>query len=356
MQLKKAFLMKAIVFERHGGSEVLQYRDTPQPKAGPNDVVINVKASACNFNDIWARRGLPGMKIILPHISGSDAAGVVIETGSEVKNVKVGDEVVVHCGISCRQCYYCTRGEEYFCPDFRIWGFQTGPLDGAHGQYCKVPAVNTLPKPPNLSFEEAATIPLVLVTVWRMLVSRAHIQVGDFVLVWGAAGGLGVMAIQIAKLFNARAIAVASADDKLELCRKLGAEFVLHRKKHDILQEVRKITDGRRADIVFEHTGAETWPISMQCLKWGGTIVTCGATSGFDAHLDIRLLWNKQQNYLGSHLGNKGELIDAMRFVESGHVKPVVGEVLPLKELGKAQDLMETSTIAGKIAIVPPAA
>jgi alcohol dehydrogenase len=347
--------MKAIVFEQHGGCEVLQYRDTPIPKAGPNDVVINVKASACNFNDIWARRGLPGMKIIMPHISGSDAAGVVVETGSEVKNVKIGDEVVVHCGISCRQCYYCTRGEEYFCTDFKIWGFQTGPLDGAHGQYCMVPAVNTLPKPPNLTFEEAATIPLVLVTVWRMLVSRAHIQAGDFVLVWGAAGGLGVMAIQIAKLFNARAIAVASSDDKLELCSKLGAEFVLHRKKHDILQEVRKITDGRRADIVFEHTGAETWPISMQCLKWGGTIVTCGATSGFDAHLDIRLLWNKQQNYLGSHLGNKGELIDAMRFVESGHIKPVVGEILPLKELGKAQDLMETSIIAGKIAIVPPA-
>jgi len=227
-------------------------------------------------------------------------------------------------------------------------------LDGAHGEFCKVPAVNVLPKPANLSFEEAATIPLVLVTVWRMLVTRAHIQAGDFVLVWGAAGGLGVMAIQIAKLYNAHAIAIASSDDKLELCRDLGADYVLHRKKHDIFQEVRKITGGRRADIVFEHTGAETWPISMQCLKWGGTIVTCGATSGFDAHMDIRLLWNKQQNYLGSHLGNKGELIDAMRFVAGGQIKPVVGQVLPLKDLARAQDLMETSTIAGKIAIVPP--
>ena len=348
--------MKAIVFEQHGDYDVLKYRDTPQPVAGPNDVVIGVRASACNFNDIWARRGLPGMKIILPHISGSDAAGVVVETGSEVRLVKVGDEVVVHCGLACRQCAYCTRGEEFFCPDFKIWGFQTGPLDGAHGQFCKVPAVNTLPKPANLSFEEAATIPLVLVTVWRMLVTRARIQAGDFVLVWGGAGGLGVMAIQIAKLFNARAIAVASADDKLELCSKLGAEFVLHRKQHDIFQEVRKITDGRRADIVFEHTGADTWPISMQCLKWGGTIVTCGATSGFDAHMDIRLLWNKQQNYLGSHLGNKGELIDAMRFVERGLIKPVVGQTLPLKELGRAQELMENGTVAGKIAIVPPSA
>ncbi|MGH7986626.1 MAG: zinc-binding dehydrogenase [Candidatus Acidiferrales bacterium] len=348
--------MKAIVFERNGGCEVLRYADTPEPHAGPNDVVIRVKASACNFNDIWARRGLPGMKIILPHISGSDAAGVIVETGSEVKGVKVGDDVVVHCGIACRHCYYCTRGEEYFCKDFLIWGFQTGPLDGAHGEYCRVPAVNVLSKPKNLSYEQAATIPLVLVTVWRMLVSRARIQPGDFVLVWGAAGGLGVMALQIARLFNARAIAIASNDDKLDLCRELGAEFALNRKKHDVFQEVRKITGGHRADIVLEHTGADTWPISMQCLKWGGTIVTCGATSGFHAQMDIRLLWNKQQNYLGSHLGNKGELIDAMRFVESGQIKPVVGEVLPLKELGRAQELMETNTIAGKIAIVPPSA
>ena len=348
--------MKAIVFEQNGGCEVLQYRETPRPQAGPNDVVIKVKASACNFNDIWARRGLPGMKIILPHISGSDVAGVVVEIGSEVHGVKVGDEVVVHCGISCRHCEYCTRGEEFFCPEFRIWGFQTGPLDGGHGEYCRVPAVNVLPKPKNLTFEEAATMPLVLVTVWRMLVTRARVQAGDFVLIWGAAGGLGVMAIQIAKLYNARPIAIASSDDKLDLCTKLGAEFAFNRKKHDVFQEVRKITGGRRADIVFEHTGADTWPVSMQCLKWGGTIVTCGATSGFDAHMDIRLLWNKQQNYLGSHLGNKGELVDAMRFVERGLIKPVVGEVMPLKDLARAQHLMETNAVAGKIAIVPPSA
>jgi alcohol dehydrogenase len=348
--------MKAIVFDQNGGGEVLKYMDTPMPQAGPNDVVIQVKASACNFNDIWARRGIPGMKTIFPHIAGSDASGVVVEAGPEVRNVKLGDEVVVHCGIACRQCDYCTRGEEFFCPDFKIWGFQTGPLDGAHGEYCRVPAVNVLPKPKNLTHVEAATMPLVLVTVWRMLVTRARIQAGDFVLIWGAAGGLGVMAIQIAKLYNARAIAVASSDDKLELCRKLGAEFALNRKQHDIFQEVRKITGGRRADIVFEHTGADTWPLSMQCLKWGGTIVTCGATSGFDAHLDIRLLWNKQQNYLGSHLGNKGELMDAMRFVASGQIKPVVGKVLPLRELAHAQELMESNAIAGKIAIVPPAA
>jgi len=218
--------MKAIVFERNGGCEVLHYKDTPIPRPGPNEVLIQVKASACNFNDIWARRGLPGMAIILPHISGSDAAGIVVETGSEVHHVKLGEEVVVHCGISCRECDYCTRGEEFFCRDFKIWGFQTGPLDGAHAEYCKVPAANVLRKPCNLGFEEAATIPLVLVTAWRMLVSRAQMRAGDFILIWGAAGGLGVMAIQVAKLYNACVIAVASSDDKLELCHQLGAELM----------------------------------------------------------------------------------------------------------------------------------
>ena len=345
--------MKAVIFNQHGGPEVLQYKDTPEPKAGPNEVVIKVGASACNFNDIWARRGLPGMEMILPHISGSDVCGKVVEVGPGVATVKVGAEVVVHCGLSCRECYYCTRGEEFFCTQFKIWGFQTGPLDGGHGEYCKVPAVNCLPKPKNLTDAEAATIPLVLVTVWRMLVTRARIQAGDYVLIWGAAGGLGVMAIQVAKLWGAHAIAVASTDDKLERCKQLGADYLLNRKKHDVFKEVRKITDGRRADIVLEHTGAETWPISMQCLKWGGTIVTCGATSGFEAKLDIRLLWNKQQNYLGSHLGNKGELIDAMRFVQTGQIKPVVGQILPLTELGRGQELMETNAVAGKIAMVP---
>lgn len=345
--------MKAVIFEKNGGTEVLQYRDTPQPKAGYHEVVIQVKASACNYNDIWARRGLPGMEIILPHISGSDVSGVVAEIGPGVQNVKVGDEVVVHCGFSCRECEHCTAGNEFFCKDFKIWGFQTGPLDGGHGEYCKVPAVNVLPKPARLSHEEAATMPLVLVTVWRMLMRRAPVRPGDFVLIWGAAGGLGIMAIQVAKLAGGRPIAIASGDDKLKMCSELGAEFVINRSKQDVFKEVRKFTNGKRADVVFEHTGADTWPISMQCLKWGGSIVVCGATSGYDAHMDIRLLWNKQQNYLGSHLGSKAELVDAMRFVESGQIKPVVGKVLPLKELGKAQDIMERNEVIGKIAINP---
>lgn len=348
--------MKAVVFERHGGPEVLEYRDVPEPTPGPAEVLIRVKAAGANYTDIWARRGLPGMSILMPHISGSDAAGVVEEVGSAVTWVKKGDEVLVHPSLACRVCEFCTGGQEFLCREFKIWGFQTGPLDGGHAEYAKVPGVNVIPKPRNLSFVEAASLPLVLMTAWRMLVNRARIRPGDFVLIWGAAGGLGVMAIQICKLFGARAIAVASSDEKLERCAQLGADYLINRTKQDVYEEVRRITDRRGVDVVFEHTGQDTWPTSVRSLKWGGTLVVCGATSGFEAKTDLRFLWNKQLNFLGSHMGSKAELLDALRWVESGHIKPVVGRVLSLKEVPEGQRLMEKGEVVGKVVYVPEGA
>ena len=355
--------MKAVSFDQHGGTDVLQYADLPDPQISPNEVLVRVKAAAANYNDIWARRGLPGVRIVLPHVSGSDAAGVVEAVGSEVGSgaangfnntpVTAGDEVMVHPGLSCRVCELCTRGEEAFCRQFKIWGFQTGPNDGGHAELVKVPAANVIPKPKNLSWEEAASLPLVLETVWRMLVSRARIQAGDFVLVWGGAGGLGVMAIQVCTLFGARPIAVAASDEKLEVCRKLGAEFTINRTSQNVADEVRRITDRRGVDIVFEHVGEATWETSVAALRWGGTLVTCGATSGVYGRTDIRFLWNKQQNFLGSHLGTKAELVGAMRFVESGQIKPVVGKVLPLRDVAEGQRLMEQDEASGKIVYVP---
>jgi len=345
--------MKAVVFEQHGGPEVLQYRDVEVPKVGPGEVLIRVKAAGANYNDIWARRGLPGMEIILPHISGSDVAGVVEEVGSQVTRFKAGDEVIVHPALSCRSCAACTRGEEFFCREFKIYGFQTGPLDGGHAQYVKVPEVNVVPKPANLSWEEAGSLALVLLTVWRMLVSRARVKAGDFVLIWGAAGGLGSMAVQICRLFNAIPIAVASDDGKLARIRELGAAHTINRKTQDVYQEVRRITQRQGVDIVFEHVGADTFPISVRSLRWGGTLVTCGATSGFEAAVDVRYLWNKQLNFLGSHMGSKAELLDALRFVESGQLKPLVSTILPLKEVPQGQRLMEENRVVGKIVYIP---
>ena len=343
--------MKAIVFEEHGDIDVLKYTDVPEPKISPNEVLIKVKASGCNYNDVWARRGLPGVSIIMPHISGSDAAGEVVEAGSEVTNVKVGDEVVVFSSFSCGACDACARGDVFFCRQFKIWGFQTGPLDGAHAEYAKVPAFNVAPKPKDLGWEQAASMPLVLFTAWRMLVTRAKIRPGDFVLVWGAGGGLGTMAVQICKLFNARAIAVANSDDKLQIASELGAAHVINRSKQDVNEEIKKITGRRGVDVAFEHVGEATWETSVRALKWGGTLVTCGATSGFDAKTDIRLLWNKQLNFLGSHMANKAEFLDAWRWVESGDIKPAVFIALPLKEAGLAQKAIEDGQVIGKVVL-----
>ena len=264
--------MKAIVFEEHGGVEKLQYKEIPDPKVGPNEVLFKIRAAGCNYNDIWARRGLPGMEIIMPHVSGSDASGEVVEVGSEVTSVKPGDDVMVHPGISCRSCEACTSGQEFFCRRYRIWGFQTGPLDGADAEYGKLPEANLIPKPANISYQEAATLPLILMTVWRMLVTRARIQAGDFVLIWGGAGGLGSMAIQVCNLFGARGIAVVGSDEKVEYAKNLGAYDTINRKTQKVRDEVRRITNKVGVDIVFEHTGEQTWKESVGALKRGGSL------------------------------------------------------------------------------------
>jgi len=346
-------LMKAAVFDEHGGVDVLRYQDMPVPKPGPNDVLVKVKAAACNYNDLWARRGLPGVTIILPHISGSDASGIVEQVGSAVTNVKVGDEIIHHCGQSCRVCDACTRGQEFFCKQFKIFGFQTGPLIGTYGEYVVFPAVQALPKPENLSWEEASTLSLCLVTAWRMLVTRARIQAGDYVLIWGGAGGLGYLAIQICKLFNARPIAVVSGSKKAKFVEELGAEYIIDRDVQNVEEEVKKIVGRRGVDVVFEHVGRATFPTSIVCLKWGGTLVTCGATSGFDAQTDVRYLWTKQMNFLGSHLGSRAELSDALAFVASGQIRPVISDILPLKDIAKAQQVMERNEVMGKMVLVP---
>ncbi|OGL03230.1 MAG: alcohol dehydrogenase [Candidatus Rokubacteria bacterium RIFCSPLOWO2_02_FULL_68_19] len=345
--------MKASVFHQHGGPEVLKYEDVPEPKPGSRDVVIQVKAAGCNYNDLWARQGLPGMKFDLPHISGSDAAGVVKEIGSEVTSVKVGQEVVVHPAISCRICEACTRGQEYFCRYFKIWGFQTGPLDGAHAEYARIPEANAVPKPARLSWEEAASIPLVLLTAWHMLVTRARLLPGEDVLVWGAGSGIGSIAIQIGKLIGARVIAVAGTDAKCEKAKALGADHVINHASQDVVAEVRKITNKKGVDVVFEHVGQATWERSIATMNWGGRLVICGNTTGFEAKTDLRFLFNKQLSLLGSHQGSKAELLEGLRLVEAGKIKPVVDRVIPLKDAAEAQRLMESRAQFGKLVLVP---
>lgn len=341
------------MFHEHGDVDVLRYEDVPDPTISATEVLIRVRAIGMNRTDLWAREGLPALRLPLPHISGSDLSGVVEAVGGAVTSVKAGDEVLIHPSLSCRMCAACTSGNEFFCRQFRIYGFQTGPLHGAYAEYTWLPEANVVPKPKRLSFEEAASIPLVLLTVWRMLVKRARVQPGEDVLIWGAGSGVGSVAIQVAKLCGARVIATAGTAEKLERARALGADVVVNHYTDDVVTAVRRATDRKGVEVVFEHVGQATWERSIQALAWGGRLVICGNTTGWSATTDLRVVFNKQLSLLGSHQGSKADLLEALRFVESGQIRPVVAGVMSLRDAADAQRMMYAGRHFGTLVLVP---
>jgi NADPH:quinone reductase-like Zn-dependent oxidoreductase len=234
----------------------------------------------------------------------------------------------------------------------KIWGFQTGPYDGAFAQFAKLQARQVRPRPEHLSWTEAAAVSTSLVSVWRMLVTRARVKAGDRVLIWGASGGTGSFAIQLTRALGAVPIAVTSTEKKAEFCAEMGAEHVLIGGKHDIEAEVRRLTDRRGVDVVFDHMGEATWYTGMECLRWGGTMVICGATEGFMPTIDLRYLWNKQLNILGSHIGTHSDWVECLQLVNQKRIHPPVTEVFPLPEVREAQRRMEERELMGKIAIL----
>ncbi len=353
--------MKAVYFEEHGAIDVLRYGDVAVPHPGPGEVLLKVKAAALNFNDIWARRGLPRVRLPLPHISGTDAAGIIAAVGVGVEHVSVGQEVITYPVCACRHCPACLAGEEVFCKSMKIWGFQTGPMDGSYAEYATIPAAQVLPKPVRLSWVQAAALTTSALSVWRMLATRARVLSGDQVLIWGASGGTGSLAIQVTQLLGGVPIAVTSSADKAQFCESLGARHVIVApQSYDadpagfaeyVIRESKRITNGRGVDIVFDHMGETTWPISIECLRWGGTIVICGATEGFQTQIDLRYLWNKQLNFLGSHIGTHREWVQVLRLVDQGRLTPPVTQIFPLSEVIQAQRLMENRQITGKVAV-----
>jgi NADPH:quinone reductase-like Zn-dependent oxidoreductase len=342
--------MKAVVFKQHGGPEVLEYTDAPDPTINATEVLVEVKACALNHLDVWARGGLPGIKIPLPHILGNDIAGVVREVGELVSWVHAGDEVMLQPGVSCGHCIECLAGRDNLCRDYDMIGYRR---DGGYAELVAAPAVNVFPKPANLSWEEAAALPLVTVTAWHMLVTRAAVQPGEDVLIHAAGSGVGSLGIQIAKLRGARVIATASSDEKLAKAKELGADDVVNYAKPDWPKEVKRLTNRRGVDVVFEHTGAATWPGSLASLRSNGRLVTCGATSGFAAETDLRQVFYRHVTILGSFMGSKSELLEAMKFVESGKIRAVVDQSLPLAEARRAHELMEDRAQFGKLVLVP---
>jgi len=340
--------MKAVLFQQHGGPEVLKLDQVPDPEIKPNEVLIEVRACALNHLDVWVRIGLPGIKIPLPHILGNDVAGVVRETGSLVTWVRAGDEVMLQPGVSCGHCAECLAGRDNMCDDYDIIGYRR---DGGYGELLAVPGVNVIPKPKNLNWAEAAALPLVTLTAWHMLVTRAQVRPGEEVLVQAAGSGVGSLGIQIAKLHGARVIATAGSDEKLAKARELGADETINYSNDKWPKEVKRLTGGRGVDVVFEHTGAATWPGSILSLKRGGRLVTCGATSGFDAHTDLRHVFYRHLKILGSMMGSKADLLAAMKFIESGQIRAVIDRTLPLAEASKAHELMEDRAQFGKLVL-----
>lgn len=340
--------MKAVVFHEHGGPEVLKYEERPEPEIRADEVLVEVRACALNHLDVWARGGLPGIEINLPHILGNDVAGVVRATGAVVDWVKAGDEVVLQPGVSCGHCRDCLSGADNLCVQYNIIGYRR---DGGYAELVAAPGVNVVPKPKDLSWAEAAALPLTLLTAWHMLVTRANVQPGEDVLIHAAGSGVGSIGIQVAKLRGARVIATASSDEKLEKARALGADETVDYTREDWPKQIRRLTSKQGVDVVFEHTGAATWPGSILSLKRGGRLVTCGATSGYDARTDLRQVFYRHLNLLGSMMGSKAELLDALKFVERGKIRAVVDRTLPLAEARRAHELMGDRAQFGKLVL-----
>lgn len=343
--------MKAIQFHEHGGPEVLRYEDVPDPSPKPNEVKLRVKAVALNHLDIWLRKGLPGVKVPLPKIGGCDIAGEVVDVGSLCARVKVGQRILVSPGWSCGQCAACLRGEDNLCRAYQIIGGYG--VDGGCAEFISVPEVNAILIPERLDYPSAAAVPLTFLTAWNMLIRQAGLKAGEEVVVMAAGSGIGTAATQIARLFGARVIAVASTDVKLDKAKELGAEAGINYTSQDLGQEIRRLTGKRGADVVVEHVGSATWEKLIPNIAPGGRLVTCGASAGYDAHVDIRYLFSKSVSILGAFMGCKADLLEVVHHMAEGSLRPVVDRTLPLMECAAGHRLVEERAQFGKIVLLP---
>ncbi|MFB6131225.1 MAG: zinc-binding dehydrogenase [Salinigranum sp.] len=342
--------MKAVQFSEHGDRDVLEYGDFPDPEVGPDEVLVDVKAGALNYLDVWTRRGLPGLDLEFPHIPGSDAAGVVSEVGEEVTRFEPGDHVAVSAGVSCGKCEFCRHGEESMCVSFHLLGEH---VRGVHSEFAAVPEENLVPVPEGVDWEVAGSASLVFQTAWRMLITRAELEPGESVLVLGASGGVGHAAVQIADYAGAEVIATASTDEKLDHARECGADHVVNYEEEDFAARVRELTDGRGVDVVVDHVGEATYPDSLKSLAKGGRLVTCGATTGPNPGAGLnRIFWN-QLSVIGSTMATPGEVDDVLELVWDGTFEPHVREVLPMSEAARAHELLEDREGFGKVVVVP---
>jgi NADPH:quinone reductase-like Zn-dependent oxidoreductase len=340
--------MKAALFRHHGGPEVMEVGEVAVPRPAPGEVLVRVRAAALNHFDLWLRRGLPALKVPLPHVAGGDACGLIAELGSGVEGIKVGDRVVVNPGLSCGRCARCLSGQDNLCPQFRMIGEQCW---GAQAQYLALPAQNVVPAPKGVADTDLAALPIVFMTAWHMLVDRAQVQPGETVLVMAAASGVGAAAVQIARLLGAHVIAAASSERKLDKARTLGAQAGIEYRTGDLVAEVKRLTGGRGVDVVFEHTGASTFPAAVRSCAKGARIVTCGATDGYEPPLNLRYVFWRQIAILGSTMAPKGRLFRILQMVAEGKLQAVVDRVLPLERVADGHRALEAREVMGKVVL-----
>lgn len=342
--------MKAIVHERFGGPEVLELRDVPDPVCGPDEALIEVKACGINHLDLWVRAGLPGLEPEMPHILGGDIVGVVASVGAAVRHVGPGDRTLVLPTLSCGTCAYCLAGDDHLCREHDVLGRRR---NGGYAEKIAVPAANCLPYPGDLPFESAAATPLVFLTAWHMLVHRAALRPGEDCLVIGGGSGVGSAAIQIARLIGARVITTVGSDDKIERARSLGADDVVQHSRQDVVSEVRALTGRKGVEVIFEHVGGALLEKAIGALARNGRLVTCGATSGHHATIDVDLLFGRHLSLLGSWMGRRAGLLAVIPYLASGRLAPVVDSVMPLAEARRAHERIEARTHFGKVVLVP---
>ncbi len=342
--------MKALAFNEHGGLEKLKYQDVPDPKIGPGEVRVRVRACALNHLDLFIREGIPGLKVPLPFWSGCDIAGDVAEVGADVQGVKAGDRVGVNPSLNCGRCEFCIQGEDSLCISYGIVGEHAY---GGLAEYVKVDGRNVLKLPDAIPYEGAAAFILVNMTAWRMLVTQAALRAGEDLLILGVGGGVSSTAVQIGKLCGARVWVTSSSDEKLERAKALGADECINYSKEDWVKVILERTGKRGVDVVLENVGAATWKGSLRALAKGGRLVTCGATSGPIGETDIRVVFWKQLRIIGSTMANRREFHQVMAQLFRGTLKPILDRVFPLKDGALAQRLLAEGKQFGKLVLVP---
>lgn len=342
--------MKAVIFRKHGATTELEEAYVPVPEIGKKDVLVKVKACALNHIDLWVLAGMPGVKVSMPHILGCDIAGEVVDRGKKARGIPLGRPVIVAPGLSCGQCPYCVSGWDSLCAKYEIIGFQN---NGGYAEYVKVPARNIIPVPGKLGMESWAAVPLVFLTAWHILVTRAALQKKETVLIQAGGSGIGSAAIQIAKLLGAHVITTVGSEEKVQRAKALGADHVINYRLKDFVSETMRLTRSQGVDVLFEHVGGDTFIKSVLCLKKKGRIVTCGATAGRSVSFDLRYLFTHQLSVIGSYMGGIAELKRVVRRIQDGRLKPVIDQIFPLREARQALNRMAARENFGKIILKP---